>query len=194
MCSSGTLMLALSTYKAGVGRFSCQCGTAPRVFPYSSLRTKPCGLGSPKRTNKLVGGQEQNPPPQKGAFEGSAHQEYCPLWGGVGLACPRPDTHTILLPLCKARLYHYYTVWEDSGCSPTSAREAPHSCLISAWRKHECITTTHASLRTKPCGLGSLKRTNKTSLRVARNKMLPHSYYICSQKKKLLHSSKFFII
>ena len=29
-------------------------------------------------------------------------------------------------------------IWEDFECSSTSAREAPHSCLISAWHKHEC--------------------------------------------------------
>ena len=60
----GTLMLVPSTYKAWVGRFSCRCGTALKIFPYR-LRTKPCGFSSPKRTNKLAGGQEQNPPPQE---------------------------------------------------------------------------------------------------------------------------------
>ena len=49
--------------------------------------------------------------------------------------------------------------WEDFECSPISAREAPHSCLISAWRKHECTTTTHGMVEaytsrvTKPCKL-----------------------------------------
>ena len=49
--------------------------------------------------------------PQKAPFRGSAHQEYCPLWGGVGLAwpCPGLDTRTVLLPLFRAHLYHYYT-------------------------------------------------------------------------------------
>ena len=60
---SARLMLAPSAYKAWVGCFSCRCGTALEVFP-CRLRTKSCGLGSPKRTNKLAGGQEQNPPPQ----------------------------------------------------------------------------------------------------------------------------------
>ena len=42
-----------------------------------------------------------------------------------------------------ARFCSQGQVWEDSECSPTSARDAPHSCLISAWHKHECTTTTH---------------------------------------------------
>ena len=57
VCGNGTLMLVPSTYKAWVGRFSCRCGIALKVFP-CRLRTKSCGLGSPKRTNKLAGGQE----------------------------------------------------------------------------------------------------------------------------------------
>jgi len=71
-----------SAYKAWVGPISCWCGIAPRVFPYLILRTKPCGLGSPGRTNNLCGGWKISP--QKGAFEGNAHQEYCLLWGGIG--------------------------------------------------------------------------------------------------------------
>ena len=71
-CGSGTLMLVPSTYKAWVGCFSCQCGIALKVFP-CRLRTKLCGLGLPKWTNKLADGQEQNPPPQKSTFKGGAH-------------------------------------------------------------------------------------------------------------------------
>ena len=65
----------------------------------------------PKVDKQLAGGQEQKSSPQKGTFEGSAHQEYCLLWGGVGLTwpCPRPNTHMILLPLCRARLPTIYT-------------------------------------------------------------------------------------
>ena len=56
VCGSGTLMLVSSTYKAWVGRISCQCGTGQEQaihLPHSALKTKSCRLGSPKRTNNL---------------------------------------------------------------------------------------------------------------------------------------------
>ena len=53
-------------------------------------------------------------------------QAVCPLWGAK-----------------LARFFSQGRVWEDSGCSPTSARDAPHSCLRSTWHKHECTTTRH---------------------------------------------------
>ena len=34
--------------------------------------------------------------------------------------------------------------WEAFGFYPTSARESPHTCLISSWAKAWCTTTTHA--------------------------------------------------
>ena len=52
----------LRAYKACVGRISCRCGTESKGFPKMGrtwggnscrLKTKPCGLGSPKRTNSL---------------------------------------------------------------------------------------------------------------------------------------------
>ena len=64
MCSSGTPCLCPRPYKAGMGRISCRCGTESKGFPKMDrtqggnlccLRTKPCGLGSPKRTNSLCG-------------------------------------------------------------------------------------------------------------------------------------------
>ena len=67
-------------------------------------RTKPCGSFSPK-ANKLLTGLDQNLPPQKGAFEGSAHQSYCLLWVAIFNTC---FNCTGLLPQ-KARLYHYNT-------------------------------------------------------------------------------------
>ena len=51
-------------YKACVGCISCRCGTESNGFPEMGrtrggnsrrLRTKPCMLGSPKRTNSLCG-------------------------------------------------------------------------------------------------------------------------------------------
>ena len=108
--------------------------------------------------------------PINGAFEDNAHQEYCPLWGEVELAwpCPGPDTRTVLLPLCRACLYHYYT------CVVVL-----HSCLCQALIKHEWgaslvdvrlhSKSSHVACRTKPCRLGSPKRTNSLCGK------LPHS-------------------
>ena len=54
---------------------------------------------------------------------------------------------------------------------PTSARDAPHSWLISPWSNHECTTTTHGSgrgmpctqvLATKPCGCQALQATRSS--------------------------------
>ena len=67
-------------------------------------RTKPCGSFSP-RANKLLTGLDQNPPPQKGAFEGNAHQSYCLLQVAIFETC---FNCTSLLPQ-KARLHHYNT-------------------------------------------------------------------------------------
>ena len=62
--SSGTPCLCPRAYKACMGRISCRCGTESKGFPKMGrtwggnscrLRTKPCGLGSPKRTNSLCG-------------------------------------------------------------------------------------------------------------------------------------------
>ena len=55
---------------------------------------------------------------------------------------------------------------------PTSARDVPHSWLISPWSNHECTTTTHGSsgkgmpctqvLATKRCGCQTLQATRSS--------------------------------
>ena len=126
-------------------------------LPILILKNKTMWAWLPKADKQLV----WEITPQKGAFEGSAHQEYCSLWGGVGLAwpCPGPDTCMVLLPLCRARLYHYYT-----------CVVVVHSCLRHALIRHEWgasladvglhSKSSHVACRTKLCGLDSPKWTN----------------------------------
>ena len=59
------------------------------------------------------------------------------VWGRILFLA----TRKLVCPLWGAKPAWFCSqgrVWENSRCSPTSAREAPHSCLISAWHKHEC--------------------------------------------------------
>ena len=93
--TSGTPCLCPRAYKACVRRISCRCGIESKGFPNMGrtrggnscrLRTKPCGLGSPKRTNSLCG----NSPTQKGTFEGKCPSQVLSALGiftsGQGLA------------------------------------------------------------------------------------------------------------
>ena len=87
------------------------------------LRTKPCGLGSPKRTKSLRGKS-----PTKRRLWGIVPISSIVRFGArMGLTWPCPtshDTHTVLLPTpkCKARLYHVVVV---------------HSCLLQGLIRHE---------------------------------------------------------
>ena len=116
-----------------------------------------CGLGT-------------NPPPQKGAFEGNAHQRYCPLWVAVFEIC---SDCMSLLPW-KARLYHY-----------NSCVVVVHSCLQLRLIRHEwgaSFFDVGASFKNYSCrlkeqsrsGLLALERTN--CLRVG--KIFPHNLYL----------------
>ena len=171
---SGTLMFLPSTYKAWVGRFSCRCGTALKVF-LCRLRTKPCGLGSPKRTNKLAGGQEQIPAPQKSAFEGQCPSRVLSAlgkgWDWLGHVRHR----MILARFCypwRARLYHYYT-----------CVVVVHSCLCQALIRHEWgasladvglhSKSSHVAWEQNRAGLAP--QSGQTSLRVIMKKILPHN-------------------
>ena len=149
-------------YKAWVERFSCRCGTALKVFP-CRLRTKPCRLGSPKRTNKLAGGQEQNPSPQKGAFEGSAHQRYCLLWVASS------STH-VWEAFGKSTQFCYPCAGQTSTTTATPHKSGTLILAPSAYKAwvgcFSCrcgiaLKVFPCRLRTKPCGLGSPKWTNR---------------------------------
>ena len=122
-----------------------------------------CGLGT-------------NPPPQKGAFEGSAYQRYCSLWVAIFETC---SDRTGLLPR-RARLYHYNT-----------CVVVVHSCLQLRLIRHEWGTSffdVGASLknysrrlqRTKPCGSFGPKA----------DKMLAGLEQILPRKKKPLKKTR----
>ena len=66
--------------------------------------------------------------------------KYKCLWGRILFLA----TRKLVCPLWRVKPARFCSqaTWEDFECSPTSAREAPHSCLISVWHKHECIITT----------------------------------------------------
>ena len=81
-------------------------------------------------------------------------QAICPLWGAKPTRfCFQPTR------VSSSSSTHF---WEAFGFCPTSARNAPHACLISSWAKAWCITTHTCSsgrgmpctqvLATKPCG------------------------------------------
>ena len=63
------------------------------------------------------------------------------LWGRILFL----TTRKLVCPLWWAKPARFCSqaTWEDFECNPTSTREAPHSCLISTWHKHECTITTH---------------------------------------------------
>ena len=109
----------------------------------------------------------------------------CPLWGAK-----------------PARFCSQYQVWEDSGCSPTSARDAPRSYFISPWSKHVMVVVHSCLLQglikyewgasLADVGLhlesshtwyweqnraGLAPQSGQTSLQVARNKILPHNIH-----------------
>ena len=77
-------------------------------------------------------------------------QAYCPLWGA------KPARFWFSVPSMEVLDFHLrpraclVAILAWHFC-PTSARDAPHSWLISPWSNHECTTTTHGSGRGMPC-------------------------------------------
>ena len=170
MCCSGTLLPLAKAYKAWVGRIFLRCGSKSQKLLMLLEGTKLCESFGP-RADKLLAGWK-NLPPQKGAFECSAHQGYCPLWVAVFEIC---SNRTDLLPW-KARLYHY-----------NSCVVVVHSCLQLRLIRHEwgaSFFDVGASLKNCSCrlkeqscaGPSALEQTN--CLRVG--KIFPHKKALLS--------------
>ena len=68
------------------------------------------------------------------------------------LSASGSQARTVLFSSDMSFLLRFDHVWEAFGFYPTSARNAPHACLISSWAKAWCITShTCSSGRGMPC-------------------------------------------
>ena len=139
--------------------YTCSSGTL--ILAPSACRTKPIGLGSPKRTNSLCGKL-----PHKKALlravpcTGITKPCGCQVRDMAKPIPPHPKVDNTLDGHCpqksrpaqvvcplrdKPAWFCFQVIWEDFECSPTSTREAPHPCLISLSSRHVCTTTTHGT-------------------------------------------------
>ena len=80
MCCSGTLLSSAKVHKAWVGRIFLRCGSKSQKLLMSLEKNKIIRVLRPQ-SRQTTCGLRTNPPPQKDAFKGSAHQRYCALWG-----------------------------------------------------------------------------------------------------------------
>ena len=103
-CCSGALLPSVKAYKAWVGRIFLRCGSKFQKLLTSLAKNESVWVLRPQR-GKTACKLGFVPSPQKGTFEGDAHQRYCPLWVVVFETC---SNHTVLLPR-RAHLYHYNT-------------------------------------------------------------------------------------
>ena len=103
-CCSGALLPSAKAYKAWVGRIFLRCGSKFQKLLTSLAKNESVWVLRPQR-GKTACKLGFVPSPQKGTFEGDAHQRYCPLWVVVFETC---SNHTVLLPR-RAHLYHYNT-------------------------------------------------------------------------------------
>ena len=150
MCCSGTFLPSAKAYKAWVGHIFLRCGSKSQKLLMSLEGTKSCEFFGP-RANKLLAGWK-NLLPQKGAFEGSAHQRYCSLWVAVFETC---SNHMVLLPR-RAHLYHYNT-----------CVVVVHSCLQLRLIRHEwgiSFFDMGASLKNCSCYLKEQSRAGPLAL------------------------------
>ena len=143
-----------------------------------SLENKTMRAWLPKADKQACGWPGTKSSPTKRHFWGQCPSKVLSALGSLRFdPCVGSLWHiyTVLLPLCRARLYHYYT-----------CVVVVHSCLCQALIRHEWgasladvrlhSKSSHVAWGQNHAGLSP--QSGQTSLRVARNKILPHSYFL----------------